>query len=64
MILKISENLIINIEQISHIYGNELFLNDGAKFKLDEISMRNVNKIAKLNEDNLFKDNEDDHRPN
>lgn len=56
MIIKISENLIVNINHVSHVYGNELFLIDGSKFKLDEISMRNVNKIAKINEKDLFND--------
>lgn len=55
MILKISENLIININQISHFYNDTLFLIDGSKFKLDEISVRNLNKISKINEDNFFK---------
>lgn len=63
MIIKISENLIINLDKISHVYGNQLFLVDGSSFKLDEISIRNITKIAKAFEYKLFPkgDQENEH---
>lgn len=46
MLLRISENLIVDINEIRYLFKNELCLKGGQCFKVDEITVRNLNKIA------------------
>lgn len=55
MIIKICDNLIINIDRIDHVFNNELQMIDGTKFKLNEIGLRNIQKVADEMQKDLFK---------
>lgn len=54
MLFKISENLIVNINEIEHVYENMIFLKSGVSFRIDEIVMRNLQKICQTNEAVFF----------
>lgn len=58
MIMQICDNLIVNIDDISHVYNGKLYLKSGSVFDLNEIGLNNLKKISKKNED-LFFENDD-----
>ena len=63
MIIKICDNLIINIDRIDHVFNNELQMIDGTKFKLNEIGLRNIQKVADEMQKDLFKSEKSDANP-
>lgn len=54
MIIAIGDNLIVNINRIDYIYNNQLVMINGDKFRLDEITVRNVKRVADANAAILF----------
>lgn len=48
MILRISENLIINIDEIRYIINGELCLKSGQIFMVDQRTVKNLQKIAEV----------------
>ena len=63
MIIKICDNLIINIDRIDHVFNNELQMIDGTKFKLNEIGLRNIQKVADEMQKDLFKPEQSNANP-
>lgn len=63
MIIKICDNLIINIDRIDHVFNNELQMIDGTKFKLNEIGLRNIQKVADEMQKDLFKSEQSNANP-
>ncbi|AFU62322.1 hypothetical protein AVV48_gp73 [Acinetobacter phage phiAC-1] len=59
MIVKLCDNLIVNIDDISHFYNGKLYLKSGSVFNLNDIGLSNLEKIAKEHEDLLFKNNDE-----
>ncbi|WNA15577.1 hypothetical protein [Acinetobacter phage HFM1] len=54
MLIKIAENTMVNINEIEHVYENVMFLKSGASFRIDDIVMRNLQKICQTNEAVFF----------
>ena len=63
MIIKICDNLIINIDRIDHVFNNELQMIDGTKFKLNEVGLRNIQKVANEMQKDLFKSEQSNANP-
>jgi len=63
VIIKICDNLIINIDRIDHVFNNELQMIDGTKFKLNEIGLRNIQKVADEMQKDLFKSEQSNENP-
>lgn len=54
MLIQICDNLIVNTDQVNHVHNNVLVLNNGEKFRLDDIGLRNIQKVSDALAVNLF----------
>lgn len=54
MLIQICDNLIVSTDQVNHVHNNVLVLNNGEKFRLDDIGLRNIQKVADAMAVNLF----------
>jgi hypothetical protein len=54
MLLKIADNLMINTDRIDSVQNNILYMVSGERFKIKEITARNLAKICDANEVILF----------
>lgn len=56
MLIKVTDNLIVNTDHIAYVYGSTITMNGGAQFKLDEIGMRNMGQVADAMVDKLLQE--------
>lgn len=54
MLIKICDNLIINTDRIDYIHNGILIMIGGESFRLNEIGLRNINKVSEVMEIDLF----------